>query len=268
MEILGYFAAACIGISLGLVGGGGSILTVPVLVYLFGVNPVMATSYSLFIVGTTSLVGAYGNFRKGQVNFKAALLFGSSSIFTVFVTRKFVIQRIPDVVFFAGKTPVTHNLLTMLLFAALMLMASLSMILNSNKSAGIGQDAKPRVLRAGSLLIIGVLIGLITGLLGAGGGFLLIPALVLFLNIPMKEAIGTSLFIIALNSLIGFAGDLTHFKIQWTFLFSITSIAVVGIFAGMRLSKNVKANELKKWFGIFVLVMGLGILIKELFFSS
>ena len=123
------------------------------------------------------------------------------------------------------------------------------------------------MLRAGSLLIIGVFIGLITGLLGAGGGFLLRPALVLFLKLPMKEAIGTSLFIIALNSLIGFVGDLNHFKIQWTFLFSITSIAVLGIFAGMRLSKNVKANELKKWFGIFVLVMGLGILIKELFFS-
>ncbi len=268
MEILGYFAAACIGISLGLVGGGGSILTVPVLVYLFGVNPVMATSYSLFIVGTTSMVGAYGNFRKGQVNFKAALLFGSSSIFTVFVTRTFIIERIPDVVFFIGKHPVTHNLLTMLLFAALMLVASFSMIVNSNKVAATAQESKARVLQAGSLLMIGVLIGLVTGLLGAGGGFLIIPALVLFLGMPMKEAIGTSLFIIALNSLIGFVGDLAHFKIQWAFLFSITSIAVVGIFAGMRLSKNVKANELKKWFGIFVLVMGLGILIKELFFSS
>jgi uncharacterized membrane protein YfcA len=268
MEVVGYFAAAFIGISLGLIGGGGSILTVPVLVYLFGIDPVIATSYSLFIVGATSMVGAYSNFKKGQVNFKAALLFGSSSILTVFITRKFILPRIPDIIIHIGNTTVTHNLLTMVLFGTLMLMASVSMIINSKKTVPVEHNASKQIIHTGTLLVFGILIGAITGLLGAGGGFLLIPALVLLLGMPMKEAVGTSLFIIALNSLIGFAGDLTHFTINWIFLVSITTIAIAGIFVGMSISKKVKAYHLKKWFGIFVLIMGMGILIKELFFSA
>lgn len=267
MEIAGYLAAAFIGISLGLVGGGGSILTVPVLVYLFSLSPVIATSYSLFIVGSTSLVGAYSNYKKNQVVVKAALLFGSSSMITVFLTRKFIIPNIPGHIFSIGDFVFTHNLLTMLLFAVLMLVASLSMILHrkSNVSAP-GQEARHN--HPGILLLFGVGIGIITGLLGAGGGFMLIPALVVLLHMPMRKAVGTSLLIIALNSLIGFLGDLTHYQINWPFLLPITAIAIAGIFIGMAIGKKARPHHLKKWFGIFVLIIGIAIMIKEIFFKT
>jgi uncharacterized membrane protein YfcA len=265
MEILGYSAAVLIGISLGLIGGGGSILTVPVLVYLFGIDAGLATSYSLFVVGTTSLVGAWKNHTKGFVDIRTALLFGAASITTVLLTRRFLIPLIPNVVYSNANLSISRSMLTMVLFATLMLLASFSMIRGGSKAApaGAGAPSAPVPL---SLLMYGVGIGLVTGLLGAGGGFLLIPALVLLLHMPMKTAVGTSLFIIALNSLIGFTGDLGHVAIQWPFLLTITGIAVAGILAGTWLSKKIPGEKLKKGFGWFVLIMAVYILIKELFF--
>jgi uncharacterized membrane protein YfcA len=260
MEVFGYMASLLIGISLGLIGGGGSILTVPVMVYLFGVQPLLATSYSLFIVGSTSLVGAFANFKKGLVNMKAALLFGASSIVTVFLTRRFIVPSIPKNIFTIGDYTVTEPLLTMVLFAVLMVVASISMI--RLKGVQFEEESKGDI-RVGKLLIYGVAIGLITGLLGAGGGFLLIPALVFLLRLPMKKAIGTSLLIIALNSLIGFTGDLGHFNIDWFFLFKISAIAMVGIFLGGIIGNRLPGDKLKKGFGWFVLVMGIYIILKE-----
>ena len=259
--MIGYLASLIIGISLGLIGGGGSILTVPVMVYLFGLQPLLATSYSLFVVGSTSLVGAYNNFRKGLVNVKATLLFGASSIVTVFLTRKFLVPAIPKDIVTVGNVAITESLLTMVLFAVLMLVASISMI--RNKKVAVEEKECRDCVRFSKLVIYGIVIGLVTGLLGAGGGFLLIPALVLLLKLPMKKAIGTSLAIIALNSLIGFTGDLGHFSIDWFFLFKITTIAVAGIFIGGALSKKIPGDKLKKGFGWFVLVMGVYIIVKE-----
>ena len=261
MELLGYLASLLIGISLGLIGGGGSILTVPVMVYLFGLQPLLATSYSLFIVGSTSLFGAVNNLRRGLVNVKAALLFGASSIATVFLTRKFLVPAIPKNIFTIGNVTVTESLLTMVLFAVLMLVASISMI--RNKRVKAEPEEHHEYVRFGKLVLYGISIGLVTGLLGAGGGFLLIPALVLLLKLPMKQAIGTSLMIIALNSLIGFTGDLGHFSIDWAFLARITAIAVTGIFIGGAVGKKIQGDKLKKGFGWFVLVMGIYILLKE-----
>lgn len=261
MEIAGYIASLFIGISLGLIGGGGSILTVPVMVYLFGINPLLATSYSLFIVGSTSLVGAINNYRKGLVNIQTALYFGAASIVTVFITRKFIVPAIPGNLGTIAGITLTSGLLTMLLFAVLMLIASVSMIREDNSpemEQNTGQHT-PFI----KLLGYGVMIGLITGLLGAGGGFLLIPALVLLIKIPMKKAIGTSLLIIALNSLIGFTGDLGHFSIDWKFLLIITFIAIGGIVIGGLLSKKIPSEKLKKGFGWFVLIMGIYIIVKE-----
>lgn len=263
MELLGYFASALIGISLGLIGGGGSILTVPVMVYLFGVQPLLATSYSLFIVGATSLIGAVNNYKKGQVNLKAALFFGASSIVTVFVNRKFIVPAIPENIITINGFTVTEPFLTMVLFGVLMLVASVSMIRDKN-GAGPAKECSD-CIKFFKLLGYGVSIGLVTGLLGAGGGFLLIPALVFLVKLPMKKAIGTSLLIIALNSLIGFAGDLGHFQIDWNFLSIITLIAVAGIFIGGIISKYINSENLKKGFGWFVLIMGIYIVIKELF---
>lgn len=259
MEIAGYIASLFIGVSLGLIGGGGSILTVPVLVYLFGISPTLAISYSLFIVGATSLVGAFNNYRKKFVNLKTVLLFGSASITTVFIARKFIIPSLPDVFFRIGTFEVHHALFVMVVFALLMVAASVSMIRNKTVQAEAAAKSSPLML-----VIYGILIGVVTGFLGAGGGFLLIPALVILMKLPMKEAIGTSLLIIALNSLIGFMGDIGRHPINWTFISLVAAIAIAGIFVGGYFNQRVNANKLKKAFGWFVLVMGIYILVKEM----
>lgn len=260
MEVAGYIASLFIGVSLGLIGGGGSILTVPVLVYLFAISPTIAISYSLFIVGFTSLVGAYNNYRKGLINFKTVFLFGSSSITTVFIARKFIIPFLPDVFFTLGSFVVTHSLFVMIVFAVLMLAASVSMIKGRMEISVTSTKQKPWML-----VLYGVLIGLVTGFLGAGGGFLLIPALVILMKLPMKKAVGTSLLIIALNSLIGFLGDIGRHPIDWLFVIIITAIAIAGIFIGGYFSQKVDGIKLKKAFGCFVLIMGIYIIVKESF---
>jgi uncharacterized membrane protein YfcA len=268
MMIAGYFLMALVGISLGLIGGGGSILTVPILVYAMGVNPLLATSYSLFIVGTTSMAGAANNYRHGFVDVKTALLFGISSISTVFITRKIILPAIPEVLFSNQQIHLTQSMAIMILFAVLMLSASIAMIKNNSNDTHLITVSATQPVQLMKLLLFGIAVGLTTGLLGAGGGFLLIPALVLLLKMPMKKAVGTSLLIIALNSIIGFTGDLGHFNIDWYFLIVITLIAVAGIFLGGTLAKKIDGVKLKKVFGWFVLMMGIYILLKEIFFTS
>jgi len=262
MEIAGYIASLVIGISLGLIGGGGSILTVPVLVYLFGVEPVLATAYSLFIVGASSLVGAIPKYRQGLVNLKTAIIFGIPSIAAVFATRKFIVPFIPVEVFEVGDFVITKSILMMLLFAVLMVFASVSMIREKSKS-NIGEEGEQK-FNYPVILLEGAVVGILTGLVGAGGGFLIIPALVLLSKLPMKQAVGTSLLIIAAKSLIGFTGDISNYNMDWTLLSLVTGLAIIGIFIGNQLSKKVDGNKLKKGFGWFVLIMGIYIIAKEL----
>lgn len=259
MEITGYSASILIGISLGLIGGGGSILTVPVLVYLFSVDTVLATTYSLFVVGSTSLVGSFSYFKKGFIDSKTVLFFGIPSIIAVFLTRHYLLPAIPEHVMNLGDFEVSRSILLMVFFATLMVFASYSMIKKDRKEDGANFKS------ANSVWVIaqGILVGLVTGLIGAGGGFLIIPALVKLLKLPMKTAIGTSLLIIALNSIIGFSFSLGHYPIKWQFLFTVTLIAIVGIFIGTYLSTKIDGKKLKPAFGWFVLVMGIYILIKE-----
>ncbi|WP_127125133.1 sulfite exporter TauE/SafE family protein [Pseudoflavitalea rhizosphaerae] len=262
MDLLGYIASLLIGISLGLIGGGGSILTMPVLVYLFGVSPVTATSYSLFVVGSTSLVGAAQQYRRGTVNIRMALLFAATSVVTVFLTRKWLLPAIPEHIATVHGFSITESWLTMVLFAILMLVSSVFMM----RGKGV-QDATAtgnKKVSIGKLIFFGTAIGLVTGLLGAGGGFLLIPALVLLLHLPMKEAVGTSLLVIALNSLIGFTGNLHDKGIDWLLLVSVTALAIAGIILGSYLNRKIPAGKLKKAFGWFVLAMGLFILVREM----
>jgi uncharacterized membrane protein YfcA len=268
LAIFGLLASTIIGISLGLIGGGGSILTVPVLVYLFHVDPVMATAYSLFIVGFSSLIGTFPKYKEGLIDLKTALVFGVPSIIAVFLTRKVLVPAIPAILFEVAGVSLTKALAMMLLFAVLMLAASVSMIRNHKKEAQESNEA--RVFNYPMILLEGAFVGMLTGLVGAGGGFLIIPALVMLSKLPMKQAVGTSLLIIAAKSLIGFTGDVMENanKMDWTLLFIVTSLAVVGIFVGNQLSKKIDGAALKKGFGWFVLVMGLYIIVKELVFPS
>ncbi|WP_194850378.1 sulfite exporter TauE/SafE family protein [Nonlabens antarcticus] len=261
VEVIGYVGAFFIGLVLGLIGGGGSILTVPILVYALALNPVIATAYSLFVVGTTSLVGAIKNMRNGMVDFKTAIVFAIPAFIAVYFTRAFLIPAIPDVLFEVNEFVLTKNLGIMLFFAIIMLLASVTMIRDRKKVT----DEDTVISYNYPLIIIeGVVVGTITGIVGAGGGFLIIPALVLLAKLPMKKAVATSLFIIAIKSLIGFLGDVQTHHIDWTFLLSFTAISVAGIFIGIWLNKFIDGKKLKKAFGWFVLAMGIYILYRVL----
>lgn len=260
--IIGFSAAILIGVSLGLIGGGGSILTVPVLVYILGVDPVLATAYSLFVVGSTSLVGAGTYMKKGLVNYKTALVFAIPSFIAVFLTRKFLVPSLPDPLFTVGEAIITKNIGIMVFFAVIMLAASFSMI--KGKKGGEAAEEEEVKFNFPMIALEGSVVGVITGIVGAGGGFLIIPALVILAKLPMKMAVGTSLLIIAAKSLIGFLGDLSSQTIDWQMLLIFTSLSIVGIFIGSALSKKINEKILKTGFGWFVLVMGIYIITKEL----
>lgn len=264
MEILGFMAALLIGLSLGLTGSGGSILTVPILVYLMRLNPVISMAYSLFVVGTTSLVGSYKFYRKNLLSFQTAFLFGIPSLLTVFLTRRYLVPAIPAQISLPGALTLDKDLLLMVLFAILMVSASVSMIRKKKYSAPESSDetASPNLP---ALVLQGISVGLVSGMVGAGGGFLIIPALVLFSRLEMKTAVGTSLLIIAANSLFGFAGDIFNYTIDWDFLLLFSSLSVAGIFIGSALSQRIQAEKLKTGFGWFVLFMGIYIILKEIF---
>ena len=258
MEILGYVGALFIGLVLGLTGGGGSILTVPILVYLMSVSPVTATAYSLFIVGTTSTFGAIQNYRKNLVDIKNGFIFAIPSFVAVYLTRKYIVPEIPKIIL-ESPILITKDTFLMLFFAVIMIFGALSVL--KKKSQDTNNEEKR------NLILIGIqtfTIGIIIGLVGAGGGFLIIPSLILFAKLPMRKAVGTSLFIIAMNSLVGFIGDVQNLEIDWTFLLTFSAISVVGIFIGMYLTKYTNESQLKKIFAYFVLVMAAIILLKEM----
>jgi len=261
--ILGYLGALIVGLTLGLLGGGGSILTVPILVYLLALNPVTATAYSLFVVGTTSLVGSFRNLSKGMVDIKVAVVFAIPAFIAVYLTRRFMVPAIPDEIFTVNNFVLTKDLGIMLFFALIMLFASISMI--RGRKSNDKEDKKVK-LNIPLIVLEGAVVGVLTGIVGAGGGFLIIPVLVLFANLPMKRAVATSLLIIAAKSLIGFIGDVQNLTIDWSFLLTFTGISIIGIFIGIYLNKFINEKPLKKAFGWFVLLMGIYIIAKELIF--
>ncbi len=259
MEYLGYLASIAIGMILGLLGGGGSILAIPILVYLFRIEAVVASAYSLFIVGVTSLVGAVPKYKDHLVDIQTGLLFGLPSIASIFVTRKWIVPAIPDVLFQASGFVFSKRLLILGLFALLMIVASRSMIKGNHEiSTDEGNWRIPLIT------IEGMVIGFLTGLVGAGGGFLIIPALVWLTGLPFKTAVGTSLFIIAINSMLGFLGDFLNYNMNWSLLLTITGLAAFGILIGNQLQKKIPAGRLRKAFGWFILVMGIVILLSEI----
>jgi uncharacterized membrane protein YfcA len=260
MEILGYAVSILIGVVLGLMGGGGSILTIPVLVYIFNVEPVLATAYSLFVVGSTSLVAAIPKYKEHLVNLRTGFLFGIPSIVSMFITRKWIVPALPDTILTVSDFTLSKGTFILGLFALLMVLASYSMI------RGNSQKSHPRLvakIKWHWVVLEGLLIGFLTGIVGAGGGFLIIPALVLLTGLQIKIAVGTSLFIIAINSLMGFAGDLLTHPMDWPLLLSVTTFAIAGTFIGNIFSRKISQEKLKAGFGWFTLVVGTWILLKE-----
>ncbi len=212
------------------------------------------------MVGSTSFAGAISHLKLGNIDKRAVLYFGLPSVISVFITRKWLVPLIPNALFNIGTFEITHAKAQLVLFGILMLAAAISTITNKKKGA-------PNTITFPYTLVIlkGLLIGIITGLLGAGGGFLIIPALILLMGLDMKKAIGTSLMIITMNSLTGFAGSISTEKPEWQFLLTFTLLAIVGILLGAFLSKKISSEKLKPAFGWFVLLMGGYIIIKELF---
>jgi len=260
MEMLGFIAAIGIGLILGLIGAGGSILTVPVMVYLFAIDPFLATTYSLFIVGISSLAGIVPYTLKRQVDFKTSIFFGIPSILGVFVSRRFIHPIIPNDIIQINGWMLSKDMLLMLLFAVLMVFAALNMIWKKE----IATDPYKANDQIGKIIFQGILIGILVGLVGAGGGFLIIPALIIFNKMSLKTAIGSSLLIIALNSLFGFISSTNIDEIHWPLLLEITAIALAGMLLGSWISQKADAAKLKPFFGYFVLFMAIWILYQEL----
>ncbi|MDO7173291.1 sulfite exporter TauE/SafE family protein [Mariniflexile sp. AS56] len=258
IDFLGFFGAFIIGMVLGLIGGGGSILTVPLLVYLLAYNPVTATAYSLFVVGTSSIFGVYKKHQKKLVDFKTGLAFSFPSFIAVYTTRRYLVPNIPEELFTLNGFIITKEIAIMVFFALVMLAAATSMI--KGKKDTSGTFIKQPYYKT---FVQGLIIGVITGLIGAGGGFLYVPALVLWAGLSMKNAVGTSLVIISINSIIGFLGDLHALNTDWVFLLTFSALTMLGVLLGDYLSKYISNKKLKKGFGFFVMVMAIYILIKE-----
>lgn len=261
LEIFGFVGALLIGVVLGLIGGGGSILTVPIFVYIIGIEPVLATAYSLFVVGITALVGALRNAFQGTIDFKAGVIFAIPAFIGVYITRQFLMPSIPQILITVTDFQLMKNTGIMLFFAVIMFLAAYFMIKSSRSSHNDEVKVKYNYFK---IIIESLIVGVITGLVGAGGGFLIIPALVLLAKLPIKTAVGTSLFIIAAKSLLGFLGDIQHLTIDWSFLLAFSLLSIMGIFVGLFLNTIIDGNKLKESFGWFVLTMAFFMLLLEL----
>ncbi|MBL7471572.1 sulfite exporter TauE/SafE family protein [Robertkochia sediminum] len=259
-DLLGYGGALAIGMIIGLLGGGGSILTVPLLVYLLHFNPVTATAYSLFVVGISSLFGTVQKYRKGLVDIKTGLAFCFPSFMAVYLSRRYLVPYLPETIVDLPGFTMSKEMLIMVFFAAVMFLASLSMIRNKKPSANTYEHERQPYYMT---FIQGLVIGVITGFIGAGGGFLYVPALALWAKLPIKTAVGTSLVIVTINSLVGFSGDMQTLSIAWDFLLRFSAFTITGTLIGGMLSQYVPAQSLKKAFGVLILLMSFFIIGKE-----
>lgn len=262
--ILGFFSAILIGGVIGFLGGGGAILAVPVFVYLMKIETLHATSYSLFLVGLTSGIAAIQYYKEGHVNFKAIFPFVIPSVLFLYLTRRYLLPLIPDPIIFSNLWMIDRKSAMMLFFACIMLVVSISMfrrIRNEKQSVvHVNKHVLPWMIS-----VWGTVVGLVAGIVGAGGGFMIVPVMILFLNLPVKMAVGTSLCIICIQSLTGFAGDLsTSLNIDWDFLLGFTGIAVLGMFGGSYLSKISRPDKIRRLFAWFIFCMGITIFLVEI----
>ena len=258
--LIGYTLAIAIGLSLGLIGGGGSVLAVPIMVYVLGMPAKSAISMSMFVVGTVSLIGVIPQCQQGNVNLKTFAIFTPAAMLGTFLGAKI-----------AG-LPWVSDTWQMIAFGIVMVVASVLMIRKSNQRvpSSLGAMARQKPPAHHGILpnwvlipIEGTVVGILTGFVGVGGGFLIIPALVLLGGIPMKEAIGTSLLIIAFKSAIGFVEYLNHVTLDWQLMLTFTLAASIGMLGGAYLSRCIDARHLEKGFGYFVLAVAVFVLLKR-----
>ncbi|WP_104167889.1 sulfite exporter TauE/SafE family protein [Arthrobacter sp. SX1312] len=242
-----------IGLSLGVLGGGGSILTVPILVYVAGFEAKEAIAASLFVVGVTSAVSVISHARRGRVMWRTGLIFGAAGMVGAFVGG-----------LLGGFVP---GQILLVAFAPMMVATSIAMIRGRRKprtaTHGTASVGVRRELPLGRVLLDGVVVGLVTGLVGAGGGFLVVPALALLGGLPMSVAVGTSLVVISMKSFAGLAGYLTTVQIDWPLTLAVTAAAIVGSLIGAQLAGRIPEVALRKAFGWFVLAMGAFVLIQQ-----
>ena len=240
-----YLLAALAGLSLGLLGGGGSILAVPIMVYTANISPKVAVAMSLAVVGVTTLFGVYGHYKARNINIKLALQFGGAAIPSTFL-GSYLSQLI------SGTTQ-------LIIFSIVMILAALFML--KGRQEVEEANTQQNLLMT---LLSGSFVGVMTGLIGVGGGFLIVPSLMYFTGTKIKEAVGTSLFIISLNSLIGFTSYLNKVDIDWSFMSKFTLASIIGILIGSKLVPFIPAQKLKKAFAIFLIIMGIFILYKNM----
>jgi uncharacterized protein len=264
--LLGFFLASVMGLLLGFIGSGGSMLTVPILVYLFGMKPFVATGYSLLVVGSTASVGAFSYWRRGLIRTRDTFVFVLPSTIMILLTRGFILPAIPDPVLTLSMHALSKGTFIMSLFALLMLLAGYFMLkpVATKPADEVQYDPYMHPIK---LFLGSGMVGLLAGLVGAGGGFLIIPVLITLFNLPMKQAIGTSLAVIMVNSLLGFQGDLliAGIDINWSILGPFLGLAIVGMLLGIKLNQYVNGSKLKRLFGGFMLLLGCGIFLGETF---
>jgi len=261
-EVVGYISAIMVGLVIGLAGGGGSILTVPIFVYIFGIPTLLATSYSLFVVGSTSLIGSINHVIKKRVDLRVTAAFALPSFISVFLSRRFLVPALPDPLFSFNGFVLSKSHAILYFFVLVMIIAARAMIRSDRPEQGEAADGKPRYVTLG---LDGLAVGLLTGTIGAGGGFIIVPMLVLLAGLPIHRAVATSVLIIAVNSFVGFMGDIGHTKLDWNFLLPFTGLSIAGIFLGMYLARFIAPDRLKKGFGWFVLSVAGYVIFKEVF---
>lgn len=267
---VGFFLSGVMGLLLGLTGSGGSMLTVPILVYFFGIKPSVAAGYSLLVVGSTAAFGAVSYWRQGLIKMRDTFVFVLPSTLVILLTRGLIVPAIPDPILTVAQYTLSKGAFIMSLFAFLMFFTSYLMLkpvkITPKDMAPYDPYQHPIKLGLGSGMV-----GLLAGLVGAGGGFLIIPTLIILFGLSMKQAIGTSLAVITVNSLLGFQGDLFIAKIviEWSILGPFLGLATVGMFLGIKLNYYVDGIKLKRGFAVFMLFLGVSILLEEvLSFSS
>lgn len=265
-EIIGYIGALFIGLVMGMTGSGGSILSIPILAYLFHLDEKTATAYSLFIVGFTAFFGGIRSLFANLVSFKAVIFLGIPAVIGVLLVRRIIIPVLPEMLFHIGEFEFTRRMLMFGLFSILMFIAAYTM-LNKSK-VNLANRSNQEFVFHPLIVTEGFFLGLFMGLIGAGGGFLIVPALMFIAKLPIKQAMATSLVIVSFNSLIGFfLGDFMNATLflDWNFLLVFTAISLVGILIGGLLSKSINSIKLKKYFGYFVIGMAVFMFIMEFY---